>query len=425
MIIITDKHNCCGCESCVQACPKHCISFDEDTEGFRYPYVDKDKCIDCGLCEKVCPVQNRGKELHPLFVFAAKNDNEKERKQSSSGGIFILLSKEIIRQGGVVFGAKFDENWEVKHDYAETIEEVKSFMGSKYVQSRVGNTYLQARQFLETGRKVLYSGTPCQIAGLKCFLRKDYGNLLTVDIICHGVPSPKVWRRYLDEIKHNARQGENTVSSPLNHFVSEGNALETSNDVCIKSISFRDKRLGWKKFSFALTLAKASADGKKNSVSLSHIYNENPFIRIFLGNISLRPSCFQCPVKAGRCNSDITLADFWGIQSVKPEIDDDKGTSLILINTQKGTDFFYRSKDISYIQVTASEALKFNPVWKENVKSHPNRMKFFKKIDRSESIIKLTDFQLRKTFRQHLYDVQICIKVCIWNFLHKSKDQEQ
>ncbi len=337
MIRITDKVKCCGCEACVQACPKQCICFNQDSEGFRYPKVDETICIQCGLCEKVCPVLNTDESRKPLSSYAAINDNEEERLKSSSGGIFILLAKHIISEGGVVFGAKFDEQWNVVHAYSENEAGLLAFMGSKYVQSRIGKTYSQARGFLKKGRQVLYSGTPCQIAGLRKFLRKDYENLLTIDVICHGVPSPMVWQEYIREIKENAREGENTVSLSPNLPISEGDTLLGHNDVRIEGIAFRDKRLGWKKFSFALTLAEATADGKKNSVSLSHIHDKDPY---FLGfnnyNLYLRPSCYQCPVRDLRSGSDVTLADFWGIETLLPELDDDKGVSVIMANTEKG-----------------------------------------------------------------------------------------
>lgn len=337
MVTIAEKHLCCGCEACVQACPKHCISFDADKEGFRYPIVSQEQCINCGLCEKVCPVINQGDAREPLYSYAAKNDCEEERLKSSSGGIFILLAKSIVKEGGVVFGARFDDNWNVVHSYAETIEEIKPFMGSKYVQSRIGDSYTKVREFLKVGRKVLFSGTPCQIAGLKCYLHKEYDNLLTVDLICHGVPSPTVWQHYLEEIKENARKGENTVSLPLNPHISECDALASRREVDIESIAFRDKRLGWKKFSFALSLAEASADGKKNSVSLSHIHYNDPYFQGFNDyNLYLRPSCMKCPTRDLRSGSDITLADFWGIETLKPELDDDKGISVVMTNTKKG-----------------------------------------------------------------------------------------
>ena len=175
----------------------------EDREGFLYPEADAERCCNCGLCDEVCPVINRRATKQPLSVYAAKNRNDDIRRQSSSGGIFTLLAEKTLNENGVVFGARFDENWEVVHDYVETKEGLALFRGSKYVQSSIGDSFLQARQFLQRGRKVLFSGTPCQISGLKLFLGKEYDNLLTVDFVCHGVPSPLVWRMYLRQLIDN------------------------------------------------------------------------------------------------------------------------------------------------------------------------------------------------------------------------------
>lgn len=381
MIDILDKHRCCGCEACVQACPKHCIAFEGDSEGFSYPVVDKEKCIECGLCEKVCQFICCLEPKKPFKVFAAQNSDEAELLSSSSGGLFIVLAKKTLSAGGVVFGARFDDHWNVIHSYAETIEEVRAFMGSKYVQSSIGTTYLQAREFLKAGRKVLFSGTPCQIAGLKHFLRKDYDNLLTVDVICHGVPSPMVWQRYLSELRQNARKGENTVSSSPNHSISEGDALPTRGSVSIESISFRDKRSGWKKFSFALTLAEASAEGKKNSVSLSHIFNEDPYMKLFLDNLILRPSCYQCPAKSGKSCSDITIADFWGIERSHPELDDSRGVGLLMVNTNKGQSAF-SSLNIRQQEVTYEVAMANNSSYERPVAEPTKRGKCFYYLQR-------------------------------------------
>lgn len=270
MIEIKDKSQCCGCNACVQRCPKQCIAMCEDEEGFLYPEVDEAICIDCGLCENVCPVINQADARIPLQVYAAKNTDEKIRMHSSSGGVFSILAEQTIKQGGVVFGARFDENWEVKHDYTETIDGVSVFRGSKYVQSKTGDTFKQAEQFLKQNRKVLFSGTPCQIVALKRYLKKEYENLLLVDFICHGVPSPGVWRKYLKQVIALTCD-KNTVSSHLKLLLSERNAL-------VEGISFRDKRLGWQKYSFSLTLSTTDESGNKNTVSLSESLNENLFI---------------------------------------------------------------------------------------------------------------------------------------------------
>lgn len=173
MISILDKKKCCGCSACAQRCPKHCIKMIEDSEGFLYPKVDGDTCIDCGLCERVCPIQNPGEDRVPLAVYAAKSPNEVIRRQSSSGGIFTILAEQIIDEGGVVFGAAFNDKWEVEHSYVENKEQLVKFRGSKYVQSKIGESYKDAKSFLKEGRRVLFSGTPCQIAALKKYLQKN------------------------------------------------------------------------------------------------------------------------------------------------------------------------------------------------------------------------------------------------------------
>lgn len=339
MIHIVDKQNCCGCEACVQACPKHCIDFITDQEGFMYPSVREERCVNCGLCEKVCPVLNRGHKRSPELCYAAVNPDESERLKSSSGGIFILLAKQVIKDGGVVFGARFDDKWNVVHGFAQTIDDVYPFMGSKYVQSRIGTSFIEVRKFLEQGRQVLFTGTPCQVAGLKMFLRKDYKNLITVDLICHGVPSPKVWSQYLTELKVSALQGANSVSLSSNRSISGRDAFDKAKQMEFKGISFRDKALGWKKFCFAFTLAESLDDGKQNTVSLSYTHDKDLY---FLGfnnyNLFLRPSCMVCPAKDLRSGSDITLADFWGIDTLYPNINDDKGISAVMVNSEKGKD---------------------------------------------------------------------------------------
>ena len=326
MISITRKQDCCGCNACAQICPKQCITMQEDDEGFLYPRVDTENCIDCHLCEKICPVSNHGTERKPLKVYAAINKDEEVRKQSSSGGIFTALAEQVIKQGGVVFGARFDERWQVKHDYTETMEGLAAFRGSKYVQSQIGNSYQEAERFLKAGRKVLFSGTPCQIAGLRNYLRKEYDNLLTVDFICHGVPSPMVWRRYLKE--EVARQCDRK-NSVLSHPIHE-------EDVLVEGISFRDKTMGWKKYSFALTLSTTNGSGEKIQFCSCSPMTKNEYLRGFMSNVYLRPSCYSCAFKKQKSGSDITLADFWNIGLYNKQLDDNHGLSLMLLNNSKG-----------------------------------------------------------------------------------------
>ena len=366
MITVIDKKDCCGCSACVQRCPKHCISLCEDSEGFSYPQVDTESCIDCGLCEKVCPMLHPSEEgRKPLAVYAAKNKDEEIRRTSSSGGVFTALAEKIIREGGLVFGACFNADWEVVHDYTETIEGLSRFRGSKYVQSRIGETYGQAETFLKTGRKVLFSGTPCQIAGLRKFLRKKYENLLTVDVICHGAPSPAVWREYLKE--EIARQrGKNTVLPRPIH----------EKDVLVEGISFRDKTFGWKKYSFALALSTTNGSGEKFSFCSRIPLNENLFLKGFLADLYLRPSCYACLFKCGKSGSDVTLGDFWGLQEVMPEFDDDKGMTALLVNDERGEACVDKT-DVTLIPTEYEKVLRFNPALEHSVAVPRNRKNFY------------------------------------------------
>ena len=211
MIILSSKYDCCGCEACAQRCSHNAIKMVRDNEGFLYPEIDMHICTDCGLCEKVCPIINQSEQKVPIISYAAQNNDESIRLQSSSGGVFTLLATETINNGGVVFGAKFDEQWNVIHDYVETIEGLANFRGSKYVQSQIGKCYKKTELFLKNGREVLFSGTPCQIAGLKKYLIKEYKKLICVDIICHGVPSPMVWTQYI-KANNNAQISQVSIT---------------------------------------------------------------------------------------------------------------------------------------------------------------------------------------------------------------------
>lgn len=347
MITITDKSQCCGCSACAQRCPRQCISMQMDNEGFLYPQVDISKCVDCHLCEKVCPVINKYDTRTPLNVYAAKNSDDEVRHQSSSGGIFTLLAEQTIKDGGVVFGVCWDKDWNVKHDYAECIDDLAKFRSSKYLQSVIGDSYLKAEQFLKTGRKVMFTGTPCQIAGLKHFLRKEYDNLLVVEVICHSVPSPGVWQQYLTTRLNTLKWNKSDI----------------------RNISFRDKKTGWKTYSFVIE--------NKDGNSFTELSNKNAFMRGFLADLYTRPSCHACPAKHLKSGSDITLGDFWGIESLMPEIDDDKGVSAIIVNSDKGKQVLH---DINVVlhEVQYDDLTTRNPALVKSFPITPKRTKFFK-----------------------------------------------
>ena len=262
MIEIEDKSLCCGCMACVQKCPKSCIDIVEDEEGFKYPKVREAECIDCGLCESVCQFKDKNKEREPIEVFASKNPDEYERLASSSGGIFSVLANYILERNGIVFGARFRGDFTVVHDYIEHKESLHYLRGSKYLQSDIISVYKQVEAFLKKGRLVLFTGTPCQILGLKKFLKNKEKGLLCVDILCHGVPSPKVWKEYMDQ-----------------------NQLNTSDE-----ITFRDKKTGWKNYSITFK--------DKGKDLLSQIYRDNIFMKGFLYDLYLRPSCYNCIAKS-------------------------------------------------------------------------------------------------------------------------------
>lgn len=354
MIQIQEKKQCCGCEACSQVCPKHCIEMNPDTEGFLYPTVDLSSCVDCHLCESVCPIKSIHEAKVPISVYAAKHNLDDIREKSSSGGVFYALAEAVIGQGGIVYGARFDEQWDVIHGSAKTIDEVYALMGSKYVQSRIGDCYQQVRENLEQNITVLFCGTACQVVGLKTFLRKEYSNLLTTDVFCHGVPSPKLWRDY------------------RNKTVSE---LAGKNSVLhrISSISFRDKSQGWKKFSFCLSIDKASAAVNKNSVFVSY-FGDNYYMKSFLLNYNLRPSCYHCAFREGRCGSDLSIGDYWGYDKSHSD-DDDKGMSAILVNTKKGYELLTQC-NLFLMENSFDDVLSGNSVLKWSFKE-PKYRAFF------------------------------------------------
>lgn len=383
MIQIIDKHKCCGCEACIQACPKNSISLVQDSEGFLYPNVNCTTCVDCGLCEKVCPIINQREQTNPLEVWAAQNTDEEIRKLSSSGGIATNLAEKIIEAGGVVFGVIMNDKHEAVHTFADTKQQLAAFMGSKYVQSRIGDSFKQVLHFLKSGKKVLFIGTPCQISGLKQFLRKDYENLYTVDFICHGVPSPGVFKWYLQEEINKfaaARKGrKNSVSFSPIHSIPKGD-IHLPEGLKVMDIRFRDKREGWKKYSFDLRLAEASGDGKQNTVSISANVTKNIFLKGFCLDLYLRPSCHQCHFRNYRSGSDVTIADFWGQNSMFPEFDHDTGVSSVIIKTLKGQQLFKELENLKKEEKTLDDVVRYNPSLIISKKESYRRHKFWRLV---------------------------------------------
>ena len=352
MIIINDKTKCCGCSACTNICPKNCIMMKCDDEGFLYPVTNAAECVACGLCEKTCPVIqsiNNRKTGTVLDTFGGNTKDELLRENSSSGGIFGMLAKSFFAENGVVVGAAFsDDFYSVRHTCIEKKDELYKLQGSKYLQSEINDSYKKVKEFLRQGCKVLFTGTPCQIAGLKAYLGKGYDNLFTQDVICHGTPSPMIWKKYV--------QYRESVS---------GGAVQR--------MSFRHKKYGWKTFSVFFKFSNNTEYVKKLSNDL--------YMQVFLRNIDLRPSCYNCEFRDGTSGSDITLADYWGVQEENPKLDDDKGTSLIIIHTQKGVEVFQKiQSEVNCKSVDFEKAIKHNPSYYESVHLPEERESFFEEV---------------------------------------------
>ncbi len=343
---VSDKSLCCGCSACYDVCPKSAIKMVEDNEGFLYPVIDKDKCIECGLCEKICPTKNRRDSQSLLEAYAAYNTDENIRMKSSSGGVFTLVAEYVLKNQGVVYGAAFDENFEVEHLRVESVEELEFLRGSKYVQSKLDGIYNLCKKDLEIGKQVLFTGTPCQVSGLKSFLRKNYDNLVCMDIVCHGVPSRMVWRKYLEHRINFAKSK-------------------------IAQIAFRLKDEGWKQFAVKFTFV--------NSTAYCQNFQDDIYMRGFLKDLYLRPSCYNCQFKTKDRVSDITVADFWGIDRLYPEWDDDKGMTLLIVHSQIGKKALENVKPNLFLKsVYIDEAVKFNTSMVKSVALNKNRESFFK-----------------------------------------------
>ncbi|WP_270305314.1 Coenzyme F420 hydrogenase/dehydrogenase, beta subunit C-terminal domain [Terrisporobacter petrolearius] len=345
MIEKLNYSRCTICQACSNICPKDCIDAKFLKEEFYYPVIDKENCINCGACEKVCPVLNPLELYQPLKkAYAGINKNSSERLKSSSGGLFTGLANCILEENGIVCGAAFDEKFQVSHKIIDNKVDLVKLRGSKYVQSNTKYIFREIKEYLKLNKKVLFTGCPCQVAGLKKFLGKDYQNLFTIDFICHGIPSQNTFDRYIKFL-------QNVYKSKVIEFL------------------FRDKTKGWHTSSVKVTF--------ENGKIYTKFITEDMYMRGFLNNLYCKQSCHNCLFRNHKSGSDITLADYWGAEVEEREMDDNKGLSLIIINSTKGEMLKDNIKKTSILKLTKYDnAIKYN---QSIIKSSPvsiNRNKF-------------------------------------------------
>lgn len=343
--VLPQLEYCTGCSACYNCCPVNAITMEYDSEGFLFPSIDSTVCLKCGRCERICLSTKALHKESVMHCIAVQSKDDNKRKISSSGGIFTLLAEEIIKQGGYVFGAAFDNAFAVRHIAIHQNDEIRKLRGAKYVQSDVGSTYSNVKDFLQQGEKVLFVGTPCQISGLLSFLREcNTENLLTVDFICHGVPSPGVWKEYTRPYSSKAK---------------------------LEDIRFRDKKYGWNDYSLKWVYS--------NGIEKYENRYFNEYLRGFGSNLFLRPACYSCQFKGVERSSDITLGDCWGMEAVLSDMYDELGTSILLIHTEKGKEIWSTiSNDTVWSNYPIEKVISGNASIVISAETNNDREDFFK-----------------------------------------------
>lgn len=342
MIEITPKENCCGCTACFNVCPQKCISMVENSEGFYYPKIDTSKCIQCKKCQKVCP-ENAPSTTTKTMPYWAMSQNPEQQKSSSSGGMFSVIAEHFLANNGVVCGAEYDENQNVNHIIIEDKSQLDALKKSKYIQSNLNQCFSKIQDYLTSDRPVFFTGTPCQTAGLKSYLNKDYDKLFCADIVCHGVPSKKVFDKYINDTFENKK---------------------------LSSVNFRDKSTGWKDYRLKFNFTNGESAFMKREECL--------YFMGFVNNLFLRSSCYNCKFKIDNSKSDITLGDYWGVDKLNSKIDNDCGTSLVLAHTKKGEEILNILKDkISSDKINNTDYLKYNPSILKSADYNNKRKEFF------------------------------------------------
>ena len=367
MIEISRKEQCCGCTACASACPAKCIQMQNDFEGFKYPCVNLAQCANCHECEKVCPVINKpvGKNKPAAFLIRSKNDSILQA--CTSGGVFTELAIETINKGGIVYGATYDKDYSVCHQRISSLSEIDKLTGSKYVQSDLNETFLLLKRDIMNKKIVAFCGTPCQIAGLKNYLRNDYNNLLLVDLVCHGVPSPKLWRNYLDYQKK--KNGE------------------------LEYINFRSKRLGYH-------IPVMEERYKKGKIIIGSA-RTNMMLKCYFKNIADRPICYECPFKTvSRC-SDLTIFDGWHANDYGIDHDDGRGYTIVLTHSKKAEDIITNNGNFEIHEINLEKAISLDGRMAVNSVVKPeNRGEFYHLLEQ-EGITKVVQAYFPITILDH------------------------
>ncbi len=350
MIQLNNKEDCCGCTACANICPNHCIDMLPDNEGFLYPIVNHATCTKCGLCAEVCPILKKIQISGLPTAYLCRVKSPEILNTSTSGGAFTPIAQYVINKGGVVFGASFNENWNVRHTSATTMEDVSKFRGSKYVQSDLGKSFSKVKKYLKEGKWVCFSGTPCQASGLVNFLKRKYEKLVIVDLVCRGTPSPLLWERY---IKY----------------------LEYRNKSKVRNVVFRNKTFGYHSNTMRIEFESGKVYSGCNKVDL--------FTKSFFQNVCSRPSCYQCNFKTFQRDSDITIFDAWHASKLVDGLkDDDKGYTNVFLQSKTGLNIFEEIKpQLAYYPIDVKEAIKHDGVMISNtVQKSPKRDVFLSSV---------------------------------------------
>ena len=383
--MLVDKTSCTGCSACFSVCPTGAIKMQQDEEGFFHPVINMERCISCGRCERACPLINPVETSAVRDIYACYNIENPVRLESSSGGVFSILAEEVIRRGGRVFGASFEDSYhDLHHIGVDGMEKLSCLRGSKYVQSDLRSVFCEIQKYLRDKRYVLFVGTPCQVAGLRKVAVKNIEYLLTVEFVCHGVPSPAVWSSFLQEV--------------------------TPNKVRIQNVKFRDKALGWKKYSMKIFF--------ENEETYVSNVEENPYLQGFLSGLYMRPSCYQCPFRKKDRVADLMIGDCWGVEHLTEDQSfwTDQGVSLLSVQSAIGESFLqavqsslHREK-ISYVN-----AVKYNRAIISDSYQHPHRSKFFQRfkqgnLSTSRIISEELDLSVRERIERRLWGVYEALK---------------